>query len=409
MQFLNWFPKKLLYGDKKGAHRIFKTSLFLFLGISIAFFLILLFGAEFISTYVLANANAAYSLIALSPALIFVAISAVFRGYFAGLKDMRPQGVSQILEQIFNCIFSILFVVLLVSQSPQVMAVGSALGTMLATVVSAIYLVIFYLRRKDEIKQELKDSLETPVESRKSVIKKILKLAIPVSFASVILTLSGIIDLSTVKRGLLNFMTETDANVQIGILYGKVDMLTNLPLALNVAFSMVLVPTIASALAVGNKKSAQEKSSLSLLITILIGLPCTVGLFVLADPILKLLFPNASDGALLLAVSALATIFSAIGQTLSGTLQGLGKATVTAVATLIGSAIKLVLNLVLIPIPSIGIYGAAISSIVRTSSYSFNIICSNKKIIRFKIKLCKICIKTNCRFFNNGSCSSIII
>lgn len=113
-------------GDKKGAYRIFKISLSLFLSIGFIFFLVLLLGSRFICTYLLASPDAVYSIIALSPALIFVAISAVFRGFFMGLKDMRPQGVSQVLEQIFNCIFSILFVTLLVSQSPQIMAIGSA-------------------------------------------------------------------------------------------------------------------------------------------------------------------------------------------------------------------------------------------------------------------------------------------
>lgn len=230
---------------------------------------------------------------------------------------------------------------------------------MLATVVSTIYLVSFYLRRKSDIKKDLKDAIETPMESRNSIIKKVLKLTIPISLSSVVLTLSGVIDLATVKNCLLTFMDDNNATTQIGILFGKVDMLTNLPLALNVAFAMVLVPTVASAMALGNKKAAKEKSSLSLLITILIGLPCTIGLYVLAEPILALLFPSTiavtacssglhvltepitksvfpiASATLILQLASLATIFSAIAQTLSGTLQGLGKVMVPAIATIV--------------------------------------------------------------------------
>lgn len=385
--------EKIALGDKKGAYRIFKVSLSLFIGIAFVFFLILLFGSKFISTYILVNTNAFYSIIALSPALLFVAISAVFRGFFTGLKDMKPQGISQVLEQIFNCIFSILFVTLLISKSPEIMAVGSALGTTLATVVSAIYLFSFYMRRKNDIKQDLKDAIEQPYETKNVIVKNILKLAIPISFSSVILTLSGVIDLATVKRCLIQFMTENEANTQIGILFGKVDMLTNLPLALNVAFAMVLVPTIASSMALGNKVMAKTKSALSLLITILIGLSCTVGLYVLAEPILKLLFPSASDGTLILQISALATIFSAVGQTLSGTLQGLGKVMVPVVAIMIGSIVKLVLNLILIPIPSIGIYGAAISSIVGQMIIAIILFRVTKKSLHLELSVIKYIIK----------------
>ena len=388
--------EKIAVGDKKGAYRIFRTALYLFMTIGAVFFVVLLVGADFISTHIMANSNAAYSIMALSPALFFVAISAVFRGFFAGLKDMRAQGVSQVLEQLFNCVFSILFVGLLVSQSPEIMAIGSALGTSLATIISAIYLVTFYLRRKDELTQELKNAVEVTNESNKSIIKKIVKLSIPISLASIVLTLSGVIDLATVKRCLLTFMGEEEATTQIGILFGKVDMLTNLPLALNVAFAMVLVPTIASAIAVGNNNNAKNKASLSLLITILIGLPCMFGFIVLADPILKLLFPGVSEGKVILQLASLAVLSSAIGQTLSGTLQGLGKVMVPAIATLIGSAVKLFFNLILIPIPSIGINGAAISSAIGQAIIAIIMFMSVNKTLKLNINIVKYMIKPIC-------------
>lgn len=119
--------EKIAIGDKRGAYRIFKTALRLFTIVGISFSLTLLIFSEFISTNIFQNPDVVYSIRALSPALFFVAVAAVFRGFFAGLKDMRAQGVSQVLEQLFNCVFSILFVVILASKSPQVMAAGSAL------------------------------------------------------------------------------------------------------------------------------------------------------------------------------------------------------------------------------------------------------------------------------------------
>lgn len=95
----------------------------------------------------------------------------------------------------------------------------------------------------------------------------------------------------------------------------------------------------------------------------LIGLPCTVGMFIFAQPILNLLFPNANDGALILQISSLTIIFTILDQTINGALQGYGKLMIPTISLAIGVFVKLILNLVLIPIPSIGVYGAAIGSV----------------------------------------------
>lgn len=171
------------------------------------------------------------------------------------------------------------------------------------------------------------------------------------------------IDAITVVAGLKNFMAEETAKLQYGILAGKVDTLTALPLSFNIAFATALVPTIASAKARGNMSEARKRTSFSILITILIGLPCTVGMFIFAGPILNLLFPNANSGELLLQISSLAIIFTVLTQTINGALQGLGKIVTPAIGLGIGVIVKLILNLTLIKLPFIGVNGAAIASV----------------------------------------------
>jgi len=196
------------------------------------------------------------------------------------------------------------------------------------------------------------------------VVKAILWVSIPMSLSSILTSLNRNIDSFTVVRGLKTHMSDTVAKATYGILGGKVDTLTSLPLSLNVAFATALVPTIAIAKTKGDMGSATKKVSFSLLVTMLIGLPCTVGMFVFADQILNLLFPNASDGALLLQISALTIIFTILAQTVNGALQGLGKLVVPAVALGTGVIAKLIMNLILVPIPEIGAAGAAWGSVV---------------------------------------------
>ena len=96
--------------------------------------------------------------------------------------------------------------------------------------------------------------------------------------------------------------------------------------------SDLLVPVIAAAKVKNDTETINKRLRLSLLITILIALPCTFGMCIYATPILELLFPNASSGGMLLAISALTITFTALAQTINGALQGLGKIRVPAIA-----------------------------------------------------------------------------
>jgi stage V sporulation protein B len=104
---------------KDGAHRIFKVAFMLFTTIGIIFSLMLFFGAEYISNSVLANPGVKYTLMALSPAIIFVAMTAVVRGYFVGMQNMTEYSKAQVLEQIVNSIFSIIFVIMLLRKNTR--------------------------------------------------------------------------------------------------------------------------------------------------------------------------------------------------------------------------------------------------------------------------------------------------
>ena len=212
------------------------------------------------------------------------------------------------------------------------MAAGATLATTLATFAGFGYLYMYYQTEKKERAREIRLTVNYKYERVKSIIKKVLLVSIPIALTAIMSSLNKNIDSFTVVRSLKQFMTEDEALAQYGILGGKVDMLTSLPLSINVAFSTALVPAISAAKARKDKKTITEKTSFSLLISMLIGLPCTVGMFIFAGPILNLLFPNASAGEAILQISSLTIIFTILDQTINGALQGYGKLMVPTVA-----------------------------------------------------------------------------
>lgn len=354
-------------GDHKGAHRIFKIAFATFAVIGLVGSLMLFFGARMIANAWLQIPEAEMTLVALSPAIFFVAISSVMRGYFNGKQSIKATARSQTIEQIFKTALTIIlveFCAIISNVSTEWMAGGATLATTLATMAGFGYLYLYYRTRRREYALDIKSTKNYKYERVTTIIKKILLVSIPIALTAIMSSLNKNIDSFTVVRSLKQFMPEDMAISQYGILGGKVDMLTNLPLSINVAFSTALVPAISAAKARKDSKTITQKTSFSLLISMLIGLPCTIGMCIFASPILKLLFPNASDGTLILQISALTILFTILDQTINGALQGFGKLKIPAISLGCGVIAKLILNLILVPIPSIGVNGAAIASVV---------------------------------------------
>ena len=327
--------ERIAIGDHKGAHRIFKIAFATFTVIGLVGTLLLFFGAHMIANYWLQIPEAEMTLVALSPAIFFVAISSVMRGYFNARQNIKATARSQTIEQIFKTALTIIFVeiVAIISNvSTEWMAGGATLATTAATMAGFGYLYLFYQTRKQEIGIEVKSTVNYQYERVRTIIKKILMVSIPIALTAIMSSINKNIDSFTVVRSLKAFLPDDVAISQYGILGGKVDTLTSLPLSINVAFATALVPAISAAKARKDKKTITEKTSFSLLTSMLIGLPCTIGMCIFAGPILNLLFPNASAGEVVLQISSLTIIFTILDQTINGALQGFGKLKIPAIS-----------------------------------------------------------------------------
>ena len=388
--------ERLALGDNKGANRIFKVALVTFGTLGAIGSMLLFFGAHVIAYSWTQIPESELTLVALAPAIFFVSISSVFRGYFNGRRTLKITARAQTLEQIFKTIFTIGIVEVVAyvtSTSTEMMAAGANVATTLATFSSFVYLFMYYRIKRKEIGNEIQSSTNYKYENVKTIVKNILMVSIPLTLSSIMTSFNKNIDSFTVKRILSGYMPADIATKLYGQLSGKVDTVTNLPLAINIAFATALVPAISAAKAKNDRESATKRTSFSLLTSMLIGLPCVVGMIVFAQPILNLLYPKANEGALLLQLISVSVIFSILDQTINGALQGFGKVMVPATALGIGCLVKLVLNIVLLKIPFFNVYGAAIGSIACHAvafAIVFNVL---KKYVKLELPFNKFVIK----------------
>ncbi len=365
--------EKLSIGDNNGAQKIFKVSFATFSIIGFCGSTFLFFGANYIANTWLQIPEAELTLTILAPSVFFVSVISVLRGYFNGYENMRPMAESQTIEQLSKTVFTIVIVEIICAfmgyqGTTKIMAAGANFATTIATFLSFVYLIGLYIKKRKfdrEINSIKRYKTATVIE----IVKKILIIAMPMTLSAILGALNKNIDSFTVVRELKNFLPEAEAKLQYGILSGKIDTLVAFPMSFNIAFATALVPAVAAKKAMGDFKSIQKRISFSILVTILIGLPCSIGMATFAKPILELLFPNASSGEFIYKISSMSIIFITVEQTINGALQGLGKLYVPVFSLGIGLIIKLITNLVLVRINPEnfifgGVAGAAFATVI---------------------------------------------
>ncbi len=378
----------------KNAHKVFKVSLIITSVLGTIFGLIMWFGAEKLSN-LFKMPQSYYTILTLAPTVLIVAIMSSYRGYFQGLKTTVPTAISQIIEQIFNAIFSIVLAYILFSNGLKILdlvaktktltffekdfefivpilenksvefgAAGGTAGTGVGALCGLIFLIFAYILIKPSLSKKINKNFDnSPEENGFKIAKNLLKISLVIVTGTAIMSVTNLIDMQMVMSRLLDAgFTHKDATTYYGQLTGKYSTLTTLPVALSTAFATATIPNIASAVVLKDKTSIKRKINIALRLTMIISIPAAIGLGVLSDPILKLLFPKYPAGGHLLRIGAVSVIFLSLAQIITGILQGINKAIFPIIAISIGAVVKIVLNYFLIVIPSINVSGSVIST-----------------------------------------------
>ena len=276
----------------------------------------------------------------------------VFRGFFQGMQNMTHTGVSQILEQMGRVIVGVGMAIILLPKGIEYSAGGASLGAAGGGILALAYLYIKYseVRKENGIKK---------VKSNPEVLNKILQIAIPISIGTTVGTIMSLIDSILVpQKLLLSGISEANATILYGQLTGKASVLVNIPLTISMAIGTSLIPIIAESFILNKKKSMESKINMSMKLSTVIAFPSTLGLFFLAEPIMKLIFFKNYQGIEILRYLSLSIPFIIITQTSTSVLQASNHYIRPVINLFIGCLVKVLLTWYLVPIPKINIYGA---------------------------------------------------
>ena len=377
--------------------RYYSVAMPVFIVIGLVAMLVMFFFADGIAD-LMNTSLAAYGIRVLAPAVFFVCIISVYRGYAQGFQNMIPTAASQLIEVISKAVIglAVAFYLARLGYQSQYVSAGAIVGVTVG--MGLCVPVMIWYKRKIDRKQANDESDESEISdikspeliSRSSALFKFLKVSFTISLSASFMSIMGVIDTSVVSNRLQSalMLTESEAVAQLGI-YRRGISIFNLPPSLVVPLVMSIIPAIAAAIAQKNKKEANEIMQSSIKLTNLFAMPACAGIMVLAGPILSALYydPSRSPQAVaamttILFILGAASYFVCLQHVTIATLQANGYERVALMTFPVGAFIRIALSWILVGNPAFGIIGSPIATLVCFMI----IVILNTLFIKLKVK-----------------------
>lgn len=362
------------------------------------------------------NSAVQLPVIALSPIVFFGCLMSIFRGYFEGMRYMVPTAISEIIESAGKLLVGLslayvlnfaltneykesgtmfgkailddtMFSNMLASYTVCAAFVGVSLGSFFGF----LFLFIKYRTTSGGITRAQLD--ESPdAKASKELFKKLALTAIPIGLGSFVMSIASTIDSILVQNRIVNIMetgsghilqsiypfldaeqflldASGEYSIQVYLFgcYGCALTLLMLVTAVTQVFGQSAMPALTAAWTVKDKPLIKKNINTILKVTLLVTLPAGIGLSVLAQPLLTLLFGVRDEVIIatsVLQVMGISCIFIATSTPICSMLQAIGRVDMPLKLYTIGMIIKIVINYILVGIPSINIQGAAVGSLV---------------------------------------------
>lgn len=352
--------------DHRGALQILLVSLLFLLGFGIFSFSFLYYEAEEISIF-MGDPHLASLIKIISFSFLLLPFISICRGYYQGRGNMIPTAVSQVFEQLLRVGSILVLTYLLLSNGFGIYkaAEGAIFGSIVGGLASIAVLAVYWFQKRDK---QVKYRLPLNFKNSGSIFKVLFLQGFTICVSGLLLVVIQLVDALSLYSLLISGGFEENAAKTAKGIYDRGQPLIQLGTVVATSLSLSLVPLISSAMVRDDQKFIREKTSISLRISLAVGIGAAVGLFCIIEPANKMLFRN-TGGSEILAVLGLSIIFTSIALTTSAILQGLGYSYLPALSVLAGVLIKWILNKELVP--EYHTMGAAASTVAAYGAISF--------------------------------------
>ncbi len=399
---------ELAEGRYKDVKKLFTVSnlLFALTGV-LGMALMLLLAYPFAQS--VGSLDALPSIVAIAPSIFFCCVMSGYRGYYQGQRNMNPSAVSQIFEAAGKLIFGWLFLNMVmgstlgfadqipflkdvVSDRGSAYASAAAVaGVSVGSLLGLVYLMIRSAVVKDGVTKALLES-SPEAQSNRKLAGRLIAIAIPIAISSLVFNLTTLIDNWTIQNR-LKVVLENDyatvANMYPGIvsargfteataidfktyLYGAYDMvleIKNVVPTFTITLGLSAIPVLSEDWTKKDMPGVRRSIEQVIRLCMLVALPAGVGMMVLSEDLLWLLFGSSKINAPaipyiapILMLYGFSVVFLALTQPLTSALQAIDRMDVPIKSMLIGATVKVAANFILVSIPRVNIQGAVVGS-----------------------------------------------
>ena len=375
-------------GNHAQIKRIYRTSLYVFLTIGMVGSLGMLIFCRQLSVMVTTNENSWAAIAALAPCVLLICLVSAYRGFFQGQSNMTPTSVSQIFEAVTRLVVGLGLawlvmkltgeayvrmqgIVLAPGETAQdygditLAAGGAILGVTLGSLISVVY-----LHHKFRQSNQILSLGGGTAKSTRSTMKELLSIAVPITLGSAGLQIINLFDTMIYMRRLTGALqwTEKMADSAKGV-YNFCQTVFALPCSFIPTITIAVIPAITASLTRKDLAEAKATSESSVRTMALIAMPCAAGLFMMAEPVIRLLCSTYTEdkiqlAATMLAILGLTVIFNSLVLLLNAIMQAHGDVVTPVVNMLIGGIIKIIVNYILVGQPNLNIVGAPIGTFI---------------------------------------------
>lgn len=391
----------ILTTEETDVKSIYRTALWLFFAIGAVFTL----GFAMLSPLMagmIGSKKSLFSLLSIAPSLVLIALGGVMRGYLTGRLKLAPIAISQLIEAVSKLVSGIAFARLgiYLKMSIETICAFSIFGITLGSLFSLIYLYISCI-------SPLYNEKAGQNISRRYISSRLLRICIPISLTSSVVSLGNIFDLAIIMRRLQSCgLSETEA----ALLYGNYSTLAvpmlNFVIALLSPLTVALLPLVSRAYSRGKDPSicvscndeyglARSDSSgemnivkhtlSTLRMCIFIALPCAFAFLLYSGDILDILFSStaAGRGAPLLQLLSPTTYLLPVLTVINTVHEGMLDVRTPMVSLLVGSGVKILLTYFFVG-GRMGIGGAAVATVM---SHVVSLLISFGSLVRKGIRI----------------------
>ena len=363
--------ERIAFKRYRDAQRVFKGALLYAVIAGGIAALVCIFGASILVPDNMANARLALQMLA--PTIFVSGILGVFRRYFQAYRNMLPTSISQILEQIAVATVALLASGFMVHHFANAgedtlqrwSAAGATMGTGAGVCTAFLFMLFVYRVNHKTIAKKIKNDRVSVNESYRSIMKIILLIAAPIILSAFIYNVNGYIN-GVMYTSILGWKGVPNSLVKQNYAeYGFFMTLINIPLTLASTAPTSMMPEVSAQYAIGDLEETKRKIDQATWIAMLISIPASVGLAVLAQPVTRLIFPSTEGVAgQLMVIGVITVILNSTSNISNGVLQAIGKANIPMINAAISLGVDIVFLALVLVFTNMGIYAVVLAMVV---------------------------------------------